>query len=737
MHLPNLIIDLALILMAATVMTLLFRWLRQPVVLGYILAGFLVGPKVNWIPNVIEIESVKVWAEIGVIFLLFALGLEFSFKKLVRIGPASSITAIVEMTSMFGIGYSLGRVFGWQFMDSLFLGGILAISSTTIIIRAIDELGYKTRGFVKLVFGLLIMEDLAAVILMVVLSTMAMSRQFSGLQIGIVALKLAFFLILWFLLGVFLVPTFFKKMRQYMSEETLLISALGLCFLMVAASGSVGFSSALGAFIMGSILAETVEGERIHHLIDPVKNLFSAIFFVSVGMLIDPSVLSNYALPIAIITLALLFGKIFAITIGALLSGQGLRHSVQTGMTLAQIGEFSFILASIGSNLKVTSEFLYPIAISVSAITTFTTPYFIRSADRVVAELEHRLPPSWLKAMERFRRDTVSVSRSDDWRAMTRRALINIGANSVIVIGVFLLVGKFIDPKLQEYLNGAEWSKLISLSLALVVSSPFLWGIAFGKINDAETTLWQSSVYRRPLLVFEGARWFFAISLVGFMAVHFVASKVVLTIVIASLAALLFFISRHLGQVYQSLQDHFVGNLNEKEKLDQVRSLPAIAPWDSHMVELTLSPHSNLAGKTLGQGFIREKFGVTVAMIERGRGLITAPGRDQVLFPGDRLQVIGTDEQIQNFKLECAPLETNEPIPERIDYALQAIVIEPGMTFAHKSIRESGLRELTQGLVVGMEKAGKKILNPDSSMEIEPGDILWIAGNRQLLERFR
>lgn len=737
MHLPNLIQDLALILMSATVMTLLFRWLRQPVVLGYILAGFLVGPKFNWVPTVIDIDSVKVWAEIGVIFLLFALGLEFSFKKLIRVGPAASITALVEMSSMIGIGYSLGRAFGWKAMDSLFLGGILAISSTTIIIRAVDELGLKTRGFVKLVFGVLIMEDLAAIVLLVVLSTIALSRQFSGLEVGIVALKLAFFLALWFLLGVFMVPTFLKRMRKHMPEETLMVSSLGLCFLMVVASSNAGFSPALGAFIMGSILAETVEGERIEHLIYPVKNLFAAIFFVSVGMLIDPAILVEYAGPIVIITIALVCGKILAITLGSLLSGQSLRHSVQTGMTLAQIGEFSFIIASLGLNLKVTSDFLYPIAISVSAITTFTTPYLIRSADRVVLELQNRLPQSWLRAIESFRRDSVTLTRTDDWQSMTQKALVSIAANSVVVIAIFWLIGKYLQPLLASRIELVAWSNGLSLALALVASAPFLWGMAFGKINEAEMHLWYNTSYRRPLLVFEGARWFFAIGLVGFLSVNFVASTVVLMIIILSLVTIIFFVSRHLGRVYQWLQEHFVGNLTEKERLAQGRALPAIAPWDSHLVELTLSSNSVLAGKTLEQGLIRERFGVTVAMIERGHRLIAAPGRDQILFPGDKLQVIGTDEQIQKFKLECLPTEMTEGEVSRVDYALQAIVIEPQMSFANKSIRESGLRELTQGLVVGMEKAGKRILNPDSSLIIEPGDILWVAGNRQMMQNFK
>jgi monovalent cation:H+ antiporter-2, CPA2 family len=403
MHLPPIVQDLSVILMAAAVMTLLFRWLRQPVVLGYIIAGFLVGPHFRWLPGVLDPENVRVWAEIGVIFLLFSLGLEFSFKKLVRVGAPASITAVFEVVGMVGLGFMLGRFFGWRNMDSLFLGGILAISSTTIIVRAFDELGMKTRGFANLVFGVLVVEDLVAILLMVVLSTVAVSNQFSGAEIGIAAMKLIFFLTLWFVLGIFLIPSFLKRIRKHLRDETLLIVSIGLCFMMVVFVTKVGFSPALGAFIMGSILAETMEAERIEHLIQPAKNLFGAVFFVSVGMLIDPEIISKFGVPILIITVATILGKFLTTSIGALISGQSLRHSVQAGMSLAQIGEFSFIIAALGLSLKVTGDFLYPIAISVSAITTFTTPYLIRSAENVVNSLETKLPRGWLEMLDRYR----------------------------------------------------------------------------------------------------------------------------------------------------------------------------------------------------------------------------------------------------------------------------------------------------------------------------------------------
>ena len=438
MHLPVIIQDLAIIMIVGGATTLLFRAIKQPTVLGYILAGFLVGPHFEWLPTVVEPDSIKVWAEIGVIFLLFALGLEFSFKKLARVGTPATVTALVEIGCMTAVGYLIGRGFGWSFYDSIFLGGILAISSTTIIIRAFDELEMKTRGFVKLVFGVLIVEDLVAILLMVLLTTIAVSQKFSGIEMGTASLKLGFFLALWFILGIFLVPTFLKKSRQLLKGDTLLVVAIGLCFLMVVLATKVGFSPAFGAFIMGSILAETTDSQRIEHIIHPVKDLFGAIFFVSVGMLIDPKILAVHSMPIIVIFFVTIIGKLLSSVVGALLAGQSLRHSIQAGLSLAQIGEFSFIIAGLGLSLGVTSDFLYPIAISVSALTTFTTPYLIQSSDHVVKFLESSLGPEWIRNLERFRVNAESVRQSQGWSQVLKAEALKVGANAVIVVAIFL-----------------------------------------------------------------------------------------------------------------------------------------------------------------------------------------------------------------------------------------------------------------------------------------------------------
>lgn len=734
MHLPPIIEDLAVILIVAGVMTLLFRAIRQPVVLGYLVAGFLVGPHFKWIPTIFETEGVKVWAEIGVIFLLFGLGLEFSFKKLMRVGAPASITAFIEVAGMVFIGFFLGRAFGWTGFDSIFLGGILAISSTTIIIRAFDELGMKTRGFVRLVFGVLIIEDLVAILLLVVLSTIALSRNFSGIEMGVSALKLGFFLVLWFVLGIFLVPTFLKQVQKYLRQETLLIVSLGLCFSMVVLATKVGFSPALGAFIMGSILAETMDGERIEHLIQPIKDLFGAIFFVSVGMLIDPQILIEYSFPIFVILLVTILGKFVTTAVGGLIAGQSLRHSVQAGMSLAQIGEFSFIIASLGLSLKVTSEFLYPIAISVSAVTTFTTPYLIRSSDFVVNALERHLPTRTLEALERFRVASATVAQISDWRVFLRRSSLKVMTNGVVVTAIFLTVSEFFKPWLYGQISNLKLAQSVSLLVAFLLSAPFLWAITGGRYARQEArVLWSERRFVGPLIAFEICRWIFAVVLCGVLSSRIVPPGIVILFVGFIVIIGVYVFSRSFESIYVRLERSFFHNLNEKEMLTKRKELPALAPWDTHLSEVRVSPDSSLIGKKLSDLMIRERYGVTIALIARGRRVIPAPSRNDVVYPSDSLQVIGTDEQIKRFAQECdgTDLVINE-VPD-FNYVLKSVYVDSSAAFANKTIRDSGLREKTHGLVVGIEKRGRRTLNPDSSTIIEPGDVLWVVGNQDLM----
>ncbi|WP_432713930.1 cation:proton antiporter [Pedobacter sp.] len=730
LHLPVLIADLGLILAAAGVTTLLFKKIKQPLVLGYILAGLLVGPHVQFLPTVTDNESITIWAEIGVIFLLFNLGLEFSFKKLVKVGGSSSITAIVEVVFMLLIGFAAGKLMGWSTMDSIFLGGILSVSSTTIIIRAFEELGVKHKKFAGLVFGVLIVEDLVAILLLVLLSTLAVSQQFAGVEMLVSILKLSFFLILWFIGGIFLIPTFLKATRKLMNDETMLIVSLALCLLMVLLAVEVGFSAALGAFIMGSILAETTQAERIEHLTKSVKDLFAAIFFVSVGMLIDPKVLIDYAGPIMIITVATVLGKFLSSGFGALLSGQPLKTAVQTGMSLAQIGEFSFIIATLGLSLKVTSEFLYPIAVAVSAITTFTTPYLIKSSEPFYKFLERNLPAKWVAGISRYSTSTAGITTLSDWKVFLKAYTFNIIIHSVILISMVFLSSRVLQPFIEDNLLGGHKGTIISLLVTLMIMMPFLWALSLRKLErKAYSNLWLNKKYTRgPLVALESLRIGLAVFFVGFLIFQFYNTLVSISLALVMIVLVMMIFSRRLQAFYNRLENRFLYNLNAREEQN---AQPEILPWDTHLAELTVAPESKLVGLSLVELSIREKFGVNIAMIERGKKRIPTPGRDERLYPYDKILVIGTDDQLAAVQeLFAGPQEEVEEsnFPKK-DMTLQKVIINSKSPVYGFSIRNSGIREMTQGLVVGIERKGERILNPDSNLVFENDDIVWIVGN--------
>lgn len=732
-HLPDLIHDLGIILSAAGLVTLLFKRFRQPVVLGYIIAGFLVGPHFHFFPTIGDLPNVKVWAEIGVIFLLFALGLEFSFKKLLRVGGASSITAFTEVVVMILIGYFTGRLFNWNQMDSIFLGGILAISSTTIIIRAFEEVGVKGRSFVNLVFGVLIVEDLVAIVLLVILSTLAVKNQFEGVEmVGSIA-KLGFFLTLWFVSGIFLIPSLLRKFRSYLNEETLLVLSLGFCFLMVILASKAGFSPALGAFIMGSIFAETTDAERIEHIIKPVKDLFAAIFFVSVGTLIDPNTLMQYGWPVLVITLVTIVGKVVSSTAGALLAGQPLRTSIQAGFSLAQIGEFSFIIAGLGLTLKVTSDFLYPVAVAVSAITTLTTPYIIKSADKAANFVDARLPDRWRRALDNYSSATRGVSTISEWRVVLRSYLLSIALNAILVTAAFLIVARYAPSYLGPMIGDSTLVDLFTLGIALMASAPFLWAWLLRKpARSKVASIWEKRNYRGLVVGLEAARYGSAVALFGFLSSQIVnaTAAILITVIVTVLALVLF--RRYWHSAYSWMEERFVANLSERETAHSPE--PQLAPWDAHVAKLIVSPASDAVGKTLMDLKIRERFGVTIALLERGERVLHAPTRDERIYPFDKVSAIGSDSQIQALQSYLAPKDLQVGVAKGLDtYSLEPYLVKPGSPFVGHSIRNSGIREKANGLVVGVERKGERFLSPDSNMILEIDDHLWIFGDRQAI----
>ncbi len=750
-HLPNLIADLALILMAGAIITLIFKRIKQPLVLGYIIAGFLVGPYFHLVPTVADVQNIDTLAEIGVIFLLFSLGLEFSFKKLMGVGGTASITATVEIIFITVAGYFLGKLMGWSTMDSLFLGGMLASSSTTIILRAFDELGVKTKRYAGIVFGVLIVEDIVVILLMVLLSTMAVTSQFEGTEMAFTVFKLLFFLALWFIAGIFLLPTFLRKAKALLDEETLLILSLGLCLGMVVIATQVGFSAELGAFVMGSIIAETTSAEKVEHLIKPVKDLFGAIFFVSVGMMIDPAAMVENAWPILWVTLLTLFGKFFSTTIGALLSGQPLKPAVQVGMSMAQIGEFAFIVATLGLSLGVISPFLFPIAVGASAITTFTTPYMIKYSEPFYNFIVRVLPDKWVNKLNRYSSGAESIQADSDFKRVLK-SYTNIAiTNGIVLLALILLSLNFLDPFVKQHVADDKWRVMMVLIISLGTAAPFLWAFMAKRPNNlAYKELWLEKKYARgPLLIIEIIRVLLGVLIIGFWVESLVSTQVALLLVTPFIILVLVLFSKRIQKLYQRIEGRFITNLNARETAAaEDHSVEAslmrknadiqsdLLPWDAHIVEMAVNPHAEYIGKSLMDIGWRENFGINIAYIKRGDKLFHVPDRNARLMPFDHVGIIATDEQLPPFKLAFDAVESSGPDDVNIDnIALQKILVDEHTQLKGVNIRNSGLRENTNSLVVGIQRGKDRILNPDSGTILEWGDILWVVGDKKKIQQ--
>jgi len=725
-HLPHLITDLALILCSAGVVTLIFKRLNQPVVLGYIIAGLLVGPNFSLFPTITEIDTIKIWAEIGVVFLLFSLGLEFSFKKLVRVGNTAAVTGLFEVTAMLVTGFFTGQLLGWNKIDSLFLGGIIAISSTTIIFRAFDELNLKSKKFAGIVIGVLVIEDLVAVLLMVLLSTVAVSMNFAGADMFMSMIKLVFFLTLWFLAGIYILPALLMKTGKWLTDETLLIIAIALCLMMVWIAASVGFSAALGAFIMGSILAETTKAERIEHVIKPIKDLFGAVFFVSVGMLINPQLLIEHALPVLVLTLVVVFGKFIYASVGALMSGQPLKQSVETGTSLTQIGEFSFIIASLGLSLNVTSSFLYPIAVGVSVITTFTTPYMMKLAAPIHQYLEKILPEKWQQAIIQYSAGAQHINAESDWKRLLKSFLKVVFINAVVSVAIIIVFVKYVEPLMIVH---GLWGSIITAALALTALSPFLYMLTAKRINKPSyTQLWINKYNRGPIIGMEILRVGVGVVLVGVLFERLFSTSTAFFIGLGVIVLSVYIFRRKLRAFSMLIEKRFINNLNMRENTTVISPVKQLLPWDAHLSYFDIQPEHAFIGEPLEQLKWREQYGINIAMIERGNKNIMVPNKAERLFPYDRIAVIGTDAQISSFTKAFE--QWIIPVEQLVsEVKLISLGVHPGFPFFGLSIRESNIRNEVSGLIVGIERNGTRVLNPDSSWVFELNDLVWIVGD--------
>lgn len=735
-HLATLINDLALILICAGVMTLLFKKLKQPLVLGYVVAGFLASPHMPYTPSVMDTANIQTWADIGVIFLLFALGLEFSFKKIVKVGGAAVIAACTIIFCMILLGIAVGTGFGWQRMDSIFLGGMIAMSSTTIIYKAFDDLGMRKKQFTGLVLSVLILEDILAIVLMVMLSTMAVRHNFEGAEMLESIGKLLFFLILWFVVGIYLIPELLKRCRKLMSEETLLIVSLGLCFGMVVMAARTGFSAAFGAFIMGSILAETVEAESIERLVKPVKDLFGAVFFVSVGMMVNPAMIVEYALPIIVITLAVILGQSLFGTLGVLLSGQPLKTAMQCGFSLTQIGEFAFIIASLGVSLHVTSDFLYPIVVAVSVITTFLTPYMIRFAEPASGFVDKYLPARWMNFLTRYASGSQTMNHESLWKkfifALTRITIVY----SIVSIAVIALSFRFLVPLFLENLPGI-WGKLLAAVVTILFISPFLRAIMIKKNHSIEfVTLWNDSRGNRaPLVATIVIRILIAVSFVMFVIAGLFKISVGLLLGVAVLLVTMMILSRQLKKQSIMIERKFFQNLRYRDMRAEYmgEKKPEYAgrllSRDLHLTDFVVPGESEWAGQTLAELNLGKQYGVHVVSILRGRKRINIPGASIRLFPEDKIQVIATDEELNLFGAEmekAAALETD--VVEKSEMILRQFRVDAHSAFLGKTMRESGIREQYHCLIVGVERGEEALHAPDSHEPFMEGDVVWVVG---------
>ncbi len=743
-EIPHLIQDLALILMVAGLVTLLFKKLRQPLVLGYIVAGFLVSPHMPYLMSVVDKADIQTWADIGVMFLLFSLGLDFSFKKILKMGMVPVIAALTIIFCMMALGTGVGTMFGWSRMNCLFLAGMLAMSSTTIIYKALDDLGLRQQRFASLVMSVLILEDVLAIVMMVMLSTIARGANPDGSMMIESVGKIVFFLVLWFVVGIFLIPPFLRKTRRLMNDETLVVVALGLCCAMAVLSTTVGFSSAFGAFVMGSILAETIEADKITTVVEPVKNLFGAIFFVSVGMLVDPAILVSYAVPILVLVLAILVGQAIFGTMGFMLSGQPLKTAMRCGFSMAQIGEFAFIIASLGLSLRVISDFLYPVVVAVSVITTFLTPYMMKAAIPCYEFMERRLSRKWIRRLDHMGAIHHTTQTEDNhWRALLKAMAWNVVIYSILSVAVVAIMLSLFLPFMRRLLPGWElhwWANGITGVLTVAMISPFLRSMIMKKNHSEEfKALWtESRLNRLPLIFTVLVRVAIGAGFIFYICNYLSRFQNALIITIALVVVLLMALSRRLKHRSIRLERLFVQNLRSRDIAAQVsgKRRPLfeghLLDRDIHISEFIVPIDSLWAGKTLAQLKLGNRFGVHVSSILRGSHRINIPDGNMMLFVGDKLQAIGNDEQlnIMNAAMQAELLPEDADIEHR-EMKLQKLVITADSPLVGKTLKESNVRQRYNFMVVGVEEGQKNLTMINPNRRFEVGDIVWVVGEEK------
>lgn len=744
LHVQSLIYDLALILTLGAAATIIFKLLKQPVVLGYIVAGFIASPHFSFLPSVGNEANIEFWAQLGIVVLLFSLGLEFSFKKLINAGGTAIATALIIVMGMLGTGFVIGKSMGFTSVNSIFLGAMLSMSSTTIILKALTDLNMRHRRFVPGVFAVLIVEDLFAVVMMVILSSIAINKTVEGGEMVKSILKLSFFLIIWFVVGVYLIPTIFNRFRRIISDEMMLVIAMGLCFLMAIFSVESGFSLALGAFIMGSILAGTSEAERIERIINPVKDLFGAVFFISVGMMVDPDVIVQYAGIIALLSVVVIVGMIIFGTTGMLATGQPLKIAMESGFSLTQIGEFSFIIATLGTTLDVLDDSIYPIIVAVSVITTFTTPFFIKSAIPCYNRVEKLLPKKWNALLEGYTKTAsadVKPAQRNIWVSIVKRHVFRLVLFSVVIFASIFILRSYLIPivcQLLEKVMSPRVALFVSVALALLALSPFFYAIITPKLDRSERKKLKESnisgLAMMPRIVMMVIGGILTMAFITILLFGFYSSLTSVLVAIIYFIVLVLLLSPLARKQLDNMEKHFISNVNERENRRTGKENNLVS--DMHLAYMTVGYDCPFVGERLKNADLRRKYGVNVVAIQRNSVRYPIPTGNMRIFPGDQIGVIGTDEQIQTL----LPLLEANKVNAEADYSdvkFTHFVLSDTSPLIGKRLADARLREDYKSLLVAVGRGEEDYLSPTPDIEFAVGDILWIVGDTQKMKELK
>ena len=732
LNVEGLIGDLALIMALAAISTIVFKLLKQPVVLGYIVAGFLASPDFALLPSVANEANIEFWAQIGIVVLLFCLGLEFSFKKLVSVGGSAMMTALIIVCGMLLVGYATGISMGLSSTNCLFLGGMLSMSSTTIIIKALSDLNMRQQKFTSMVFAVLVVEDMFAVVLMVLLSSVAIHNQLDGKELTNSVLSLGIFLIFWFTVGVFIIPSIFRKLGRKINDEMLLVISVALCFGMAVYSASAGFSMAFGAFVMGSILAGTPKAEQIEHVMNPVKDLFGAVFFISVGMMVKPDIIMLHAGTIALLSVVVTIGMAFFGTLGMLVMGQSLKVSIQSGMCLTQIGEFSFIIATLGMSLGVLNDTLYPIIVAVSVITTFFTPYFIKLSEPASRWVEAHLPEKVLKGLERYS-ERGSTTTPGVWSKMLKTYGTRLLLYSVIVIALISISTYYLHPAMVN-LFGTSKGTMLSVVITLAVIMVPIYALASPNLKGDELKKIRSDSMLVPFVAIHLLRVLLACAFIIYYLNHYYRGSGIATGVLLVVAMVAFMFSPKLRKRSHFLEDQFLSNLHERDLARSGKDYNIVSGL--HLARMRVNYGCPFVGEKLRNSDLRRRYGVNIVSITRGQEYYLAPDGEMRIFPGDRLAIVGTDEQIQ----EMLPIVEREQDVKssQSDVALtfQAIPITATSPVLGKTSASANFRSEYGATLIAIERNGDYVM-PNGQHRFREGDVLWIAGDERMLKALK